>query len=325
MAEFIYTTQTTIPGPCLLDADKLEALDKVLDDEWEPLAKRNQEAIRTEVDRRLEDSVQIYAARLRGKELSPEELQSLRKEIEDSVRGSYGYREYHEITLFYEKGKRAEVTSFREAMRQPALLEEVIVRFRLEVVCGDISCKISIDENRGALDISASPERMPEARELFAALHRWGTTNRPPKWQQIWRTWNGAQWFIWLAILAIGLIVVTESFRNPYKEEARELVKNGVSQENQQRALELLLAIQSEYRSPDQKSQIPTWFIILLLGGLVVCFITSFVPKSVLGIGKGQDRINHWRIWLSIVFYLVPSFLFLNIIWPLISSWILPK
>lgn len=314
MAEFIYSTEATIRGPWLVDADKLEALDKVLDEEWERLAKRNQESI---------DNVVAQRMGAGERELSPTELQDIRNRIEKEIRNSYGYKEFRGITILYEGGKRAEVKSFKEAMRQSTLLEGIPTRFDVEVVCGDIRSRISIDQHRGALNISTSPETVPEAKELFAALHRWGATNRPPKWQQIWQTWNGIQWVGWVAALPLGLLVSFSA--NPYKAQARELLKNGVSQENQQRALELLLAIQSEYRPPGQESVFATWLLMFCFGGLAICLVTSFIPKSVLGIGKGQDRINHWRLWLNIVFYLVPSFIFLNIIWPLISERVLPK
>lgn len=323
MAEFIYRTEATLSGPWLVDTDRLEALDKILDDEWERLAKRNREAIQNELDKRIEDSFEIRLAKETEGELSPTTLESIRKQVETSIRNSYGYKENRKVTIFYEGDRRVEVESFQEATRQSSLLEGIPVRFDVEGVCGDISFEINIDKYRGALNISTSPETVSEAKELFAALHRWGATNRPPKWQQIWKTWNGIQWAFWLIAVCGGLIAVVIP-GNPYKAQARELVRNGVSQENQQRALELLLAMQSDYR-PEQDPVLPAWYLLLLFGGLVVCLVTSFIPKSILGIGKGQDRIKLWRLWFGFVFYLVPSFVFLNIIWPLISARVLPK
>src|SRR5215212_8085899 len=54
MAEFIYTTSTSVRGPWLIDADKLEELDNILGEEEARLLKRNEERLNAEVERQLQ-------------------------------------------------------------------------------------------------------------------------------------------------------------------------------------------------------------------------------------------------------------------------------
>lgn len=173
------------------------------------------------------------------------------------------------------------------------------------------------------MSLRVSPENIPEARELFVSLKQWMATVAPPKWLHFWRRFVGLQWLIW--IIAIVVIVVTagdpkEQAKRTYQQQAHELLKDGLTQENQLKATETLLALQSGYVPSNQSARTPGWFLFLLFGGFLVCIASSILPSAVLGIGRGQDRIKFWRKWIWLVFIAVPSFVFLNIIWPYLTK-----
>src|SRR5215217_7482985 len=86
--------------------------------------------------------------------------------------------------LSHERGA-PQVKSFGEALREQSLMEEMPNGFTFDLKSGDITCTIDMRQS-GFLDISVSPEHLPESRELFATLQRWAGPIRPPTWQRLW-------------------------------------------------------------------------------------------------------------------------------------------
>lgn len=318
MAEFIYTTSTNISGPWLIDSDKLETLDKTLDEEWTRITKYQEELIKKKVDQIMEEDQYIP----KEDDKRALEIESRRKEIEARVRSRSLYSDDRSITIHLKGNKKVIVKTFGEALRQQSLLEELPISFSALIQSGHIKGEFELRKN-GHLDISVSPEHLPESRELFAALKRWASTVSPPKWQQFWLDFNPGQWLVWFVVLVIALSVLGNSesvAKKYYKQEAMELLKNGLSQDEQLKAIETLLALESGYIPKDQSIARPGWVTLLLFGGLMACVVLTITPKSRIGIGKGQDSINRWRLWIRVVFVLVPVFIFVNVIWPYLSK-----
>lgn len=315
MAEFTYTTSKLISAPVFIDSDRLKELDKILDDEFARLNKKNEELIN--------EKVQEYARE--NDELSVKS-QELIDDMKLRLKSSYEFREDRSLTLIF-KGdkKKIVVKSFDEAIKEPNLYEEMPIGFDAELRSGDITANIRLKET-GSLYISVSPEQLPESRNLFAALFNWAITVRPPKWQEFWVDISPFHWAIWIFLLWIGSTFLAGSgspAKNFYKAQARQILQEGISQENQSKAIETLLALESGFVPQNQVIETPKWFIILLFGGFLICIILTIKPKSRIGIGKGQDSIKHWRKWIRFVFYIVPGFIFVNIIFPYLNSWFL--
>lgn len=320
MAEFIYTTATNMPGPWLIDSEKLESLDKILDDEWARITKHHEDSIRKRVDKMIEES------KAKGeKEL---DLESLKKNYEERVR-AYDNKDSRHVTIRLKSNKKIIVESFSEALRQQDLLQEMPIGFSAVMKSGDISGEIALTgrglTERGSLEISVSPERLAESKEFFAALQRWASTIRPPKWQQHWLALEHFQWFLWIIILVLAMAIVgsgESTAKKFYREQAAELLKDGLSEDKQLKAIETILVLESGYVPPGQGVATPGWFKILLFGGFIACVVLSIRPKSRIGIGKGQDSINRWRLWMRVVFVVIPGFIFVNIIWPYLGKFL---
>lgn len=333
MAEFVYTTSSTISGPWLIDADKLEDLDEILNEHWTSLHKRNQDKRNTEIEEQLSKDVYVQEA-IANNANTPEQIEEVkteRREILESRYASllYHFREARLITIRLGPNKRIEVDSFDEAFKQQILMDEIPTGFRVELVSGDIRCEIDL-RRPNYLNISVSPEHLAESRELFAMLQRWANSCRAPKWQQIWLSLNGLQWFILTLIILFSLVFMndTESVsKRIYRERARQLIAEGINDENRSEAIELLLAFQSGY-VPSNHPQVPLfpwWIKLLLISAFAVCLILAFTPKSLIGLGKGQDRINIWRVWMRIVFVVIPGVILLNVILPAVVSAVFNK
>jgi hypothetical protein len=322
MSEFFYQTSESIRGPWLIPGEQLRALDKILTDEYARLIERNQKVLDADVEDQLRRDLEFESRENRTKE----EIKQKRDQIKKSLRDYHRYTESRELVMFFDKDKRKmKVEKFEDALRESTLMDEVPTRFEAKIECGEIRCDVGLSKYLNTLDIRVSPEHLSEARELFVSLLGWAKANRPPKWQQLWRTFNGLQWILWMVVLFISFGVVSDSAKTAYKQEASALLQKGVSQENQLRAIEILLALQSDYSPPSREGSVPGWLKLLFFGGLITCIATSFAPKTILGIGKGEDKIRFWRWWLRFVFYLVPAFLFLNVVWPLVHDRVFGK
>ncbi|HEY0172311.1 MAG TPA: hypothetical protein VGB98_14905 [Pyrinomonadaceae bacterium] len=344
MAEFIYTTSITVYRPVFIDADKLEALDKILDEEMQRLHRYNESRINIEVEKGLTDDWEYRLGllrlqdKVRDKELqrafdesspvSDEELsrfsdeeeaekQKLREELRKRI--SSRFRETRNITIYLKGNKKTVVSSFVDALRQQALLDEIPVRFEVTLRSGDIGCDIRIDRD-GDLTIGVSPEHLSESRELFASVQRWALSVRPPAWQRWWVVLNFLQWPLFIIGLLIAASIASNS-ENTYKEQAVQLLKDGVTQDEQLKAIELILLLEAGL-VPTGQGKTPGWFMFFLVGGLILCVILSVTPKSMIGIGKGEEKIKRWRIWLRIVFILVPGFIFVQILLPYLLRWL---
>jgi len=350
MPEFIYTTSLVIIRPILIDAEKLESLDRLLNEEWERLTKRNQQRLNEEVEKTLskdihvsriehaEDMIRIRAKRkqilnqIDNQEEAPPDDDAFEAQISESrdmrqqqareeirtnlLSNSYhGFTENRSITIYLGLNKKVIVNSFYEALRQQELLDEKPHRCEAVLNSGDIKCALSLRQD-GSLEISVSPEHLSESRELFASLQRWTASIRPPIWQRIWVILNPFQWVLWILSLWICIVAVgdtQDAAKRGYQEIANQILKDGVSQDEQLKAIETILALESKYVPPSIVPVFPGWFKLLFFGGFIACCLLSFTPRSLLGIGKGQESIKHWRLWMRIVFIIVPSFLFVKV------------
>jgi hypothetical protein len=314
MAEFVYTTATSMPGPWLIDSDQLESLDKILDDEWVRITKHHEDSIRKKVDKMIEENEAKGANIL---------YENPKKAFDERVRAFDG-KDERNVTIRLKANKKIIVKSFGEALRQQDLLQEMPIGFSAVMKSGDISGEIALT-GRGHLEISVSPERLSESKEFFAALQRWASKIRPPKWQQYWLAVEHFQWFLWVLILVVALSIVGNSdstAKKFYKQQAAELLKDGLSEDEHLKAIETILALESGYVPPGQGVANPGWFKILLFGGFIACVVLSIRPKSRIGIGKGQDSINRWRLWMRVVFVIIPGFIFVNIVWPYLGKFL---
>lgn len=324
MSTIIQKTSLEECGPWLLDGSSLEALDAILDEEWDRLNNNMSEQIEEEVSEKLRNEFQKPYSEFFNKKPSDEKLELLKNEKREALRTSYKYRTEREIIIFLKNGSKIITKSFKDSMRNLDLVKEVPNQFEITFNCGEIKCKIEFNDFRKSLEVKVYPENLQESNELFVVLSRWVATNRPKKWQQMWLKINEFKVSYW-ALFFLSLIMLNniwlDQYKYIYKEEAKQLLKDGISQSELSKAVEILLALQVNNTDSMQRPNMPSWFIYYLISGLIFCIFLSISPKNILGIGKGQEVINHWRIWMQFIFFIVPGFIFINIVWPIIYSW----
>jgi hypothetical protein len=309
LAEFIYSTRFRESGPWLIDAAKLEVLDKILEQEKERLHKLNEEAKAHEVEEQMRKPQGFSTST----KLTDEDLER----IDRRVRELPWNKEESSLVVFVQGDKKIAVESFTDALRQPGLLDEIPIGFEASLKSREIRGEIELGPD--SLEISVSPEHSPEAREMFAALKHWANSVKPTKWQQIWLSSFYVAWVAYFFILYFAVsIAVDTGVKSLYKQQADQLLENGLSQDEQVKATELLLKIATNQVPPNSQSALPSWFILLSVGGLLACTVLSIRPSSRLGIGKGETSIKRWRTWMQFVFIAVPVFVLSNFVVPLV-------
>jgi hypothetical protein len=319
MSEVIYSTKVYVKGPWLIDADALIQLDEILNDEWIRLQHRKEELLDGEAES------QIRAWRELGiyEELSEEELRQKKEKLKEEKAIVSLHKDKKEIRIYLPKSRSVVTNSFQAAFREQAIVEEMPIGFRVELQCGEVRCEMSLKREYNELSINVTPEKSREAWELFIALRQWVVKNRAPTWQRVWSGWAGFQWIIWVALIFLSATIISESldYATPEaKSRAQKLLDSGISEAEIPEAVELLLILQTKYNPGQPKPQLPSWFKVVLVGGLIACVILSIRPKVVLGIGRGMERIIWWRRWLRFVGITLPTLIFGSFVWPYIEQ-----
>lgn len=109
-------------------------------------------------------------------------------------------------------------------------------------------------------------------------------------------------------------------YKETYKQQARELLKNGIDERNQAKATEVLLALQSDYIPPGAKAQHSQRSFVIFFVAVLVPAILSATPSMCLGIWRGKQRLRLWDLWFRINFYTIPTLIFGTCFWPQLVS-----
>jgi hypothetical protein len=172
------------------------------------------------------------------------------------------------------------------------------------------------------LDINVEPNINSNAQELYGALRNWVSDFQPPKWLQSWRKFGWiAAIFLFSVPIAFLLNLPQQSAGTAARQEAYKLLSGGgVTPANQSRAIELLLAIESNYDSAPAAAPGRRLLATLILS-LMAALCISFCPKVVLGIWGGKARLERWRIWVRFVAISIPAMLMSSLAMPWILKW----
>ena len=183
------------------------------------------------------------------------------------------------------------------------------------------------EDNETELQITVEPRSTSLSQELFGVLKHWATGVQPPIWQRwILNIRFLGRWilFLWILILAAGFFsTAPPNFKEHYKQEARKLLDQGINSSNQQKALELLLAVESDYAPPSAKPVPARWSsrsLITNLIGLFAVSVIAFFPELCIGLWRGKQYLRWWQTWMRFVSVTVPGLLVARYVWPQLFS-----
>jgi hypothetical protein len=309
-------TQVTVEDPWLLSKEDLESLEQELAQAWEELEGRRSE--------RLEQTRAEALAELR--KTAPD------VEAKDLTRwGSYGLEKSARRCVFaLEGGTRVETTTIGEALKRRDILDKRVESFHVSLSSGDI--EVMVDSRWRGLNLEAKPDSDPLAQEVFERLLHWKDAVEQPPWVIRWKSWSIVAFILAMLPLYFFLLTFlpTDASRNAYawRQEAWNLLRDGLKPEEQQRAIEILLASQAQYPAPRGTLQPPTASAglrrlrIILLAAVFGSVVLGLPPKSTVGLGPGAKRLKRYRWWIGFVSKAVPISLFATLVLDPFLTWL---
>ncbi len=322
MARLSFPTEGQIRPPLLIDANQLEGLDQLKD--------KHIDGLRGERERRISELVSnLIRERLARGALKEDQVESEGARIRESVaRDNRLEREIRSVTIYLPRGKEVQGNRFADAISHPVGEKETPLGFLLYLKVGEVEAQVSLAGSwRKDLHIKVEPNDAEIAQELFGALRNWASDVEAPRWQQNWLEFRFVfatllyPWIL-MGLVAIPLSNWGEASRTVQKAEARKLLANGINPANQQRALELLLAIESDYdpgvRTPSLGLRYWGYFALgaILLSAGCIC------PRISIGIWNGKQRLRRWRFWVRTVTVTVPALVVTSILLPWALHWL---
>jgi hypothetical protein len=304
VTELYYPTSVDLAGPWLITTEQLQALDEIID--------REAVVLQTSADVRLANDLDDYIIRLYGSS-EAEKKEIVRKELCSDWQKSGKYQAKREVRIWLQDQKKLSASTFKEASRHPEIVASRIVKLETELRNGETTCSLSVGGrwNENILSLSASGANQQDRERIFIAVRNWVNECQAPLWQRAWN-WTASnliQWALWWLLLMVFLGLVGGQLQSPYINEAHRLLAKGLESKDITKALEILLALQSSYRTTSVPSGTPSLFWLVALGGLFVCIALSIYPRIEVGWGKGRTRIKVWKWWMGFVMVSIPIFI----------------
>ncbi|HTZ89491.1 MAG TPA: hypothetical protein VMA71_04070 [Alloacidobacterium sp.] len=317
MPSISYPTELRLPGPWLIDEKSLEELDAVIDDCFEKMQSEADHRVSAKIDHSIRKAV----ASGHSLEEATKAVEEMRDVVEQQIRWRPDSRT---LTIYLSGGRTVIATDFAELSALSNLRDEIARGFLVDVAAGKIKVRVSLNSSYSeGLTVDVSPDEDDLAQALFGKLQNWALDIAPPRWQKIWSDAGPVIAFIggMIAILMFAVIFAANISRSPsrdFKQEARTLLKQGINTSNQIQALELLLAIESNYDSgqniPGHAPGARYWASLCLVSFLVTGLATC--PKTAFGLWKGRDRVKRGRAWIKILSYSAPLLVATRVIFP---------
>jgi len=323
MSKFIYSTSESFNGPWLIDKEALSELDKVIDDAYEILNTSYEQFLDQMTENDVNESIEIEK---KFGELKQERLEDIKKKSQERIKRYYRPLK-KSISLEFAQSKKLDVNSFSEAMRDNSLINEKAIGFKIKLDTYNDEISIIVGNWRNNLEIESSPESSEISKELFMHFRNWAIKYQAPKWQQIWQNLNGQQWAVWMILLLVTTFIMSvqldSGINRQTRQQATQLLENGLQSEEIAETIELLLSREVSY-SPqiNTKKPIPNWYIIFFFVSLIITIILTYPPKIILGIGKGTTSIYQWRLWIKFISITIPLGIFSIIIIPIFQEYL---
>jgi hypothetical protein len=317
MARLDSPTSIEILGPWLIEASHLLALDKIYDD-YGPRLEESQDAlINEEIERSIKDNT--------PEDATPDLARRIRERLSQLPARSRRFVRSRRATVYLSGGRTLQGERFSEILNHATATNEVPLGFRSSLSVSPVEVVVKVGEQKGSghtLDIDVKPNTNSDAQEVYGALRNWVSDFEPPTWLRMWRTGGWIAAILLLALSVAFLVAPTQQDGGAAaRQEARKMLSGGgITPANQTRAIELLLAIESNYDSHPAPSPSPRLLGTAILAGLAALCL-SFCPKVVIGIWGGKRRLERWRLWVRSVAISVPALLVSTLAMPWILKW----
>jgi hypothetical protein len=247
------------------------------------------------------------------------------------------------VIIYLSGGRTVKADSFADAIKQPHLTDEEPLGFRAHLAVNEIKASVSLTrlyptvvqpvsptqsqttQQTPQLEFNVEPSEEQAAQELFGALQNWASEFAPSTWMRRWARYT-ILFTILLIIWAVGglmlgifdLQIPNETY---YAEQAHQILQKGVNDDNQHKAIEVILAIVAKDPPPSRSvlgSKPGRKYWSICVGVAVALFSLSLCPSIVIGIWKGKPKLARWRAWIKWMWVTVPTLLIGSVLLPAI-------
>jgi hypothetical protein len=319
VARLSFPTERQVQCPLLIDAAQLEALDAIIDHHTGPLSALKERELEDVTSRELQ-------RRLTRGFLKEDQLEAQKPRVREFTRSTKFDKDGRSVRLYLSRGREIQAQRFSEAVSQPIGEQETPLGFALFFRIGNVRARaILVDSWRQELSLEVEPNDNEAAQELFGALSNWASDIEAPKWQQKWvaiRDYIVPIVFFWvvLGLIFVPVLNWEGAGRRANEAEVRKLLAQGITPSNQQRAFNLLLAIESNYDSGGTGASLVGVRYWSYFGiGALILVMALIAPHVSIGVWGGKHQLRRWRWWLKTVTVTIPVLLVGSLILP----WIL--
>ncbi|MDD7793708.1 hypothetical protein [Clostridium sp. 'White wine YQ'] len=297
-----------INGPLLIDEKKINDL--------EELEKSILEILNLEYEKLYEITLKNYCDEFKV-ETIPDDISKTILRIYSST-----LRIEHEILAKDKSGNLFKFQSIVALIRSSELSDKRIVGIKMHYRMGENSVTIEISDTSGT-NFSANLGIQDDIVRNEVTYYITKFTNQFYKIKLL-RFWKEATFFIWpiLLFLILGMFSILGSqdsgIKDAIKQKMISTIEKGVTQENINESVQLIMEYESSYPKDieiQQNGHLKTE-IIIILTLMAVSVMLSIHPKTVIGVGKGKDVINRWKIYTNLLFITVPGIILTDIIIP---------
>ena len=312
MAKLTFPTTRYVSGPLLIDGQALMSLDDIVD--------RHANALRDyrekEIEAATEKEIQRRLARglLREEQVAAERQRIRQLKISISI--SRLERDSRSSVLYLKGGREVQAEKFSDAMNQPVGTEEGPVGFALYFAIGSIRATVSLANVRWSkkLSVEVEPNDADVAQSFFGALNNWASGIEAPKWQQKWLSSQSTFGTILVFWLVTGLFMVPLMWnlmggKVAGRVEARKILGEGVNANNQMRAIQVLLAMETGVDVEGRTTSPGIRYWTYVGTGALALLCTVICPNVCIGVWKGKQSIRRWRTWITTVAVTIPLLL----------------
>jgi hypothetical protein len=286
MAEIIYPTEFTSSGPWELGRSDLDALDPIINSAMADLTKHRKNLI--------DDFVRRSRKQQERKSALEED-----DEVNDRAyaEGRYGPPSA-KVVLTLKNNRLIRGTSVSDVLSNPEIEDEAIQQLTVKIRkdSASLQLEVKVDRNRLSIDLSAADSTVGPWAAAYDSFRNWARDREPTPFRRFVSEHVVPASVIFWSIVVLGFvqaIVTFDTVKTDQKNAARELLVDGLQQDELLRSVELTLQIVSEYKPPPKgELAVPLWAWIvraMCLWFLVAGFTR---PRTIVAVGAGHRNFK---------------------------------
>jgi hypothetical protein len=307
MGQIIIPTDKKVKGPWFIDTKALEELNETL----LIIENKLEEAYKIIIDKAAESKLEEYQRWDKGMDIEKAK-QKLRESSTFEKSDKY-------VLIITQQGKKIKEENLLSLLKGSQIHEFNPIELRIQIEKGP--CEFT-------LEISTAYDGELETRikalddiifnDINYEINKWIDKHKPNLVMQKW-----SSWFPSLGILFFFVLIITmplknkaDAYKNKLSEESSLLLKDGLTEEETTKAIEIILQIESGYVPEAFDSNVTvsnTWTNVWLFA-FISLLVLLIKPKTVIGLGKNKWKVGFYRKWTYFVLVFIPLSILLPII-----------